>query len=231
METKIRRILKFTKGPADWQAFLSDPTKHWVRGYSARTLAHSWEAANGFPPEVAATLGASMEPLMKDLSPVLAVPEFKVPLPGGDRASQNDIFVLATSSAGPVAIMVEGKVNESFGPTLGDWRAQDSPGKKTRLKFLCRTIGLKDAPDENIRYQLLHRSASAIIEGERFHAVAAVMLVHSFSERRTGLQDYKAFLRLYGVAAEVGQLQMVTDRTAIPLFAAWVPGDLKFVRA
>jgi hypothetical protein len=32
-----------------------------------------------------------------------------VPLPGGSRASQNDIFVLAKSKAGPAAIMVEGK--------------------------------------------------------------------------------------------------------------------------
>jgi hypothetical protein len=50
------------------------------------------------------------------------VPEFKVPLPGGAHASQNDIFVLARSTAGPISIMVEGKVNESFGPALREWR-------------------------------------------------------------------------------------------------------------
>lgn len=127
--------------------------------------------------------------------------------------------------------MVEGKVNESFGPTLGDLRAEESAGKKARLKFLLRTIGLRDDPGDAIRYQLLHRTASAILEGERFHAVAAVMLVHSFSARRAGFQDYKAFLRLYGVAAEVGLLQVVTNKTAIPLLAAWVPGEPKFLQA
>ena len=114
----MARILRFTSGPADWQALLADPTKHWRTGYSARTLAHSWEAAEGFPPEVVLAMAKSADPLLAGLAPVLAVPEFKVPLPGGERASQNDIFVLARSTAGPVSIMIEGKVNESFGPTL-----------------------------------------------------------------------------------------------------------------
>jgi hypothetical protein len=65
--------------------------------------------------------------------PLLAVPEFKVPLPGGARASQNDLFVLGRSSPGLVSIMIEGKVKESFGPTLDEWRHEGSPGKKERL--------------------------------------------------------------------------------------------------
>ena len=122
------RILAFTSGPRDWQQLLADPIKHWKTGYSARTLAHSWEAADGFPSEVTTAFAQSAEPLLSNITPVLAVPEFKVPLPGGVRASQNDIFVLARSSSGPVAIMVEGKVNESFGPILDEWRAStDAP--------------------------------------------------------------------------------------------------------
>ena len=50
------RILSFTSGPAAWQALLADPNKHWRTGYSARTLAHCWEAADGFPPEVSVAL-------------------------------------------------------------------------------------------------------------------------------------------------------------------------------
>lgn len=78
----MSRILAFTKGPEDWQALLSDPVKHWRSGYSARTLAHCWEAADGLPPEVTQALGQSGDPLLAGLEPVLAVPEFKVPLPG-----------------------------------------------------------------------------------------------------------------------------------------------------
>ena len=134
------RILKFTSGPEDWRALLADPVRHCRSGYSARTLAHCWEAADGFPPEVTQALRQTADPLIATLTPLLAVPEFKVPLPGGVRASQNDIFVLARSSSGPVSIMIEGKVSESFGPTLDEWRSGASPGKKQRLTFLLRTL-------------------------------------------------------------------------------------------
>ena len=38
-----------SKGPEDWRTLLADPEIHWRRGYSARTLAHSWEDCNGEP--------------------------------------------------------------------------------------------------------------------------------------------------------------------------------------
>jgi hypothetical protein len=120
--------------------------KHWWFGYSARTLAYCWEAADGFPPEVAQALSQSDSPLLADLTPVPAVPEFNVPLLERVRASQNDIFVLARSAAGPVSIMVEGKVNESFGPTLHGWTSQGSPGKQERLRLLMRLLGLSSKP-------------------------------------------------------------------------------------
>ena len=52
--------------------------------------------------------------LLENLQPLLAIPEFKGPLSGGQTASQNDIFVLAHSASGPVTIMVEGKVPYSL---------------------------------------------------------------------------------------------------------------------
>lgn len=219
------RILAFTSGPQDWQALLADPVKHWKSGYSVRTLAHSWEAADGFPSEVALPFTQSTEPLLINLSPLLAVPEFKVPLPGGVRASQNDIFVLARSSSGPVSIMVEGKVNESFGPTLDEWRSEASPGKEERLSFLLRSLGLGTVPAGSIRYQLLHRAASAIITGEQYRAIASVLLVHSFSQVRAGWSDYQAFTRLFGVEAAVGSVQHLGSSSSVPLFGVWVVGN------
>lgn len=225
----MTRILQFTSGPADWQALLADPKKHWRTGYSARTLAHSWEAADGFPDEVASAMAKSTDPLLKDVEPVLAVPEFKVPLPGGQRASQNDIFVLARSKSGPISIMVEGKVNESFGPTVEEWRTDPSPGKKTRLSFLLGKLGLPKQIDGAIRYQLLHRAASAVIEGERYRAAAALLLVHSFSPRQAGWSDYRKFLDLYGVRAEAGLPQRLPGEQPVPLFAVWVSGNPEYL--
>lgn len=225
----MARILAFTAGPADWQALLADPVKHWRTGYSARTLAHSWEAAEGFPAEVAAPFLDCREPLLAGSTPMLAIPEFKVLLPGGNRASQNDIFVLARSAAGPVSIMVEGKVNESFGPTLGEWKPESSPGKRERLQHLLRVLGLAAEPAADIRYQLLHRAASAIITGEQYRAVAAVLLIHSFSRSFTGWSDYEAFARLFGVDAQRGVLQRLGHDGLIPLFGVWVVGNPVFL--
>lgn len=226
------RILSFTTGPSDWQSLLADPEKHWRSGYSACTLAHCWEAASdGFPSEVSDALRKGNDPLLTGLSPLLAVPEFKVPLPGGKRASQNDIFVLGRSSAGPVSIMVEGKVNESFGPTLKEWQSKSSPGKADRLKFLLHTLGISGPLRGSIRYQLLHRAASAIITGEQYRAVAAIVLVHSFSEECTGWSDYEAFLQLFGVQALRGEAQRLSRMSPVPLFAAWVTGNRLFLRS
>lgn len=225
------RILAFTSGPQDWQALLADPVKHWKTGYSARTLAHCWEAADGFPSEVAEPFARCSEPLLKNITPILAVPEFKVPLPGGVRASQNDIFVLARSSSGPVSIMVEGKVNESFGPTLDEWRNKASSGKVERLSFLLRTLGLATAPSGSVRYQLLHRAASAIITGEFYRATAGVLLIHSFSQERIGWPDYQAFTRLFGSEAEVGCVQRLGTNSSVPLFGVWVVGNPLFLQS
>ena len=226
----MQRILHFPSGPESWKALLADPEKHWKAGFSARTLAHCWEAAKGFPKEIAKALSATSDPLLVDISPLLAVPEFKVPLPGGQRASQNDIFVLAKSGAGPVSIMVEGKVGESFGPTLAEWEADASPGKKERLAALLEKLGLR-RPDPEVRYQLLHRAASAVITGEQFRAAAAVMLVHSFSKARACWPDYEAFLKHCGVKAEIGVTQRIPTPSAVPLFAAWVEGDRTFLES
>jgi len=225
------RILAFTSGPQDWQALLADPVKHWKSGYSARTLAHSWEAVDGFPSEVALPFTQSTEPLLESLAPILAVPEFKVPLPGGVRASQNDIFVLARSSSGPVSIMVEGKANESFGPTLDEWRSEATPGKEERLSFLLRSLGLGTVLAGSIRYQLLHRAASAIITGEQYRATAAVLLVHSFSQVRAGWSDYQAFTRLFGVEATVGSVQRLGSSSSVPLFGVWVVGNPMYLES
>ncbi|MGA3295222.1 MAG: hypothetical protein ABSE45_14720 [Candidatus Acidiferrales bacterium] len=169
--------------------------------------------------------------MLANLKPLIAVPEFKVSLPGGSRASQNDVFVLARSSAGSVCIMVEGKVNESFGPTLDEWWADASQGKHERLDFLLRTLCISALPSGDIRYQLLHRAASAIITGEQYHAKAAIVLVHSFSEQRTGWRDYETFIRLFGVQAVGDVLQCLTSAQRIPLFAAWVTGDCSFLKS
>jgi hypothetical protein len=163
------------------------------------------------------------------IEPLIAFPEHKVPLPGGRRDSQNDIFVLGKSDEGLVSITVEGKVAESFGPTLGEWTRNMSPGKRERLDSLKAILGLEEEIDSSIRYQLLHRTASAVIEANRFNAKTAVMLVHPFSQAEDWFEDYQAFVRLYDKDIGIGQLTFLTKVGGVEIFTGWVKGEASFL--
>ena len=209
--------------PNDWKAFLADPDKQWARGKSARALAHCWEGCKGFPPEVRKIL--SQSDALREIEPLLIFPEWKVPLPGRGSASQNDVWVLAKTPDGLVSIAVEGKVEEPFDRTLEEWKANASPGKQKRLEYLVSRLGLNYEPPGHIYYQLLHRTASAIIEAERFGTKAAVMLVHTFSPEDKWFTEYCEFSRLFGIEAKIDVLGMTRARNELPLYLGWVHGD------
>jgi len=225
----MSRVFVPSTGPGDWRALLADPVKHWARGYSARTLAHSWEDEDGFPPEIQRLL--RQHPALVKAEPLLIFPEWKVSLPGGSRPSQNDVWVLAKSNGALVSITIEGKVEETFDRTLGEWKADASAGKETRLAHLTEVLDLASPIPDSIRYQLLHRTASAVIEAERFGASHAVMLVHSFSPENQWFADYSAFISLFGQTAEVDRLVTAKARNGLALHLGWAHGDERFLRA
>jgi hypothetical protein len=222
---KQKRILIPTEGPQSWQHLLAEPVKHWQPGYSAMSTAFSWEDADGIPKELATLFAHAEEPAIRDASLAIAIPEYKVGLAGGTRPSQNDVFAILTSSGGLVAVMVEGKAREDFDDLLGDWKKRTSPqGVKARLADIAKHIGLSTQIPDEIRYQLLHRTASAIIEAKRFHAPFAAMIVQSFvsNDTENHYGDFCAFLRLYGKNATKGRLIELTTSEGCRLFAAWV---------
>jgi hypothetical protein len=220
----MKRIFIPTTSPNDWRRFLAEPEIQWRKGYSARELAECWEQADGFPSSVKQLFAESPTPALWELELLLAIPEFKVDLPPeGGRPSQNDLFILARTTDGKqVVIMVEGKVSETFGPTLGTWLMECTPGKLERLEFLCKTLGLRKEPPPEIRYQLMHRTASAILTAREFNAVYALMIVQSFSQGHAWLEDYQAFLGLYGVNGDVGQLTEIPGLKHPKLYTGWV---------
>ncbi len=187
------KILIPSSGPDSWKQFLAKPELHWARGYSARTLAHAWEAANGLPPEIARLMSAAFG----DGELLFAAPEHKTALPGGTRESQSDVFALVRHRSGLATYTIEGKVDEPFGPTVGEWSKEASPGKTERLAYICGLLGLKDCPPD-IHYQLLHRTASALIEADRFAAGNAGMIVHSFSPEKRWFEAFAQFVGLFG---------------------------------
>ncbi|WP_390919555.1 DUF6946 family protein [Neorhizobium turbinariae] len=217
-----QRIYLPSPGPSAWQQFLAEPEKQWRVGYSARTIAHSWEHCDGLPPEVSAMFPGDPELL-------LAIPEHKVPLAGGGRDSQNDVFALIRFDGKTCAATIEGKVAEPFGPTVGEWYNAPSNGKMMRMKQLCDVLGLDGTPPPQIRYQLLHRTASALIEATRFKTDEAAMLIQSFSPTKDWFKDFAAFANLFGVEPTAGQPDVITLPTGMTLRIGWAIGNPAFL--
>lgn len=218
----MTRVHVPSSGPTAWQAFLAKPDLHWRTGYSAKTLAHCWESANGLPPEIARIFDAPAELL-------LAVPEYKVPLPGGTTQSQNDVFALVRHGDETCAAMIEGKVNEPFDKTVAEWLRTPSDGKHVRLRHICNLLGFDpEQPPLHLRYQLLHRTASALIEATRFKTDEAAMIVHSFSPSRMWFEDYAALLKAFDLTAKPDEATVVTLGSGQQLRFGWATGDARF---
>jgi hypothetical protein len=190
-------------GLTSWQKRLADPQLHWKRGASALELAASWElgasSSRGLPDAVARVLDAHPATVGAEL--IAAFPEHRVPLPGGSRASQTDLWALLKVRGGTASMAVEGKAREPFGPTIDEWLQDASPEKRTRLSALCRTLGLGPIENAELRYQLFHRAASAVIEGERTGARTAVLVVQNFLPETRTWADFAAFAQLFGATA------------------------------
>ena len=206
-------------GIDDWRELHKE--KHWRKGYSAYELAVSWESADPFlPQEIKELFGESAELLA-------AIPEHKTPLPGGNTPSQSDVLAFIRSEGKVYAVAVEGKVKESFGPTVGKWRKKASAGKKERLESIRKTLGLPNPVPDKIRYQLLHRTASAVIEAKHFGADRAAMIVHSFAYKHKSREDselredFLLFLELFGINSVESKEPYTDTENGKPLYFAW----------
>jgi hypothetical protein len=162
---------------------------------------------------------------------LFGIPEHRVPLPGGSLPSQTDLFVLAKATTDElVSIAVEGKVAEPFGPTVLEWLDAEasgpSSGKLERLAFLCPILRISEDEAQPIRYQLIHRTVSALVEAERFNSRLALMLVHSFGDGDVGFQDFAAFARLLGASAEPNGLSHIGERDGVDLYLGWARDGL-----
>ncbi|MGV8989198.1 MAG: DUF6946 family protein [Cypionkella sp.] len=218
----MSKIFVPTQGPEDWRRLLAGPEKHWRRGYSAMAAALSWEAAKGLPAEIRAILGLDAELL-------LAIPEHKVALPGGQRESQCDVFALVKSAKQTCAVAIEAKVNETFGPTIGEWMLEASSGKITRLTAVCEMLGAPYPPPPNLRYQLFHRTAAAVVEANRFMTDAAAMVVHSFSQEHRWFDDFGSFSKYIGLNPSIGEAMTKMLPNGKPLTLGWATGDPRFL--
>jgi hypothetical protein len=226
----MKRIFVPTRSGSDWQRLLAKPTLHWKMGASAMTAAAAWEGAAGdLPSELASLMTSSAEPALANLKLLAAFPEWEVALPGGSRNSCTDVAALCRNEHGLCVIGVEAKVLEDFGPRLGEKRAAASEGQELRMRYLQDLLHVPHF-DDRIRYQLLHRTASAVLTSRAFHAATAVMLVHAFGTPPDRQDDFSAFCAAVGAQEVVPNLFRVPSFTAPTLYLAWCVGDDRFLK-
>ena len=219
---KEKQIFVPTTNAEDWKALLADPEKHWKTGFSAKSVAKSWERAKGIPKEILNGLDKCSD--TKNAELLLAIPEFKVKLPGGNRASQNDVFVVASNKTGLTTITIEAKAREDFDNPISSWMKDASTGKKERLSFLKDKILIPDNNIGELRYQLFHRLASSVIMAEKFHAQNAMMIVQSFveSDEENHYGDFKKFVSAYSVNCKKNVPILLAKNENIRIYTMWI---------
>ena len=224
----MKRIFVPTRSGTDWQRLLAKPTLHWKKGASAMTAAASWEGANSnLPSEIAALLSVPTEAGLIDLRLLAAMPEWEVALPGGETTSNTDVMAICTNSHGLSVLAVEAKVLEPFGPLVGEKRASASPNQALRLAFLHHLLKVEHFPD-SIRYQLLHRTASAILTAQDFHAQTAVMVVHAFATPMDRQSDFHLFCQAMGAIELTPNVFKIPSFQVPTLYLAWCNGNEKY---
>jgi hypothetical protein len=193
------------------------------------SAAACWEESDpNIPADILALLNASNDPALSDLELLAAIPEWKVDLPGGDTASQTDILAVARNSQGLVILGVEAKVDEPFGPTLGEKRKSGSAGQLQRISFLEKELLRTNPFNDSLRYQLLHRTVSAVLTARSFHAESAVMLVQSFSKNSRWRVDFDEFSRELECKRMCDGLFIAENFIRPKLYLGWCNGDPRF---
>jgi hypothetical protein len=164
-----------------------------------------------------------------NLELLIAIPEWEVELPGGDTASQTDVLAITRNASSLVVLGVEAKVDETFGPTLEEKKTKASEGQLSRISYLERELGRTIPFEGDIRYQLLHRSVSALLTARAFYAPVAVMLVHSFSPDSVWRTDFDRFCQTLQCKKLSRDLCEVPNVEGARLLIGWCKGNKKYL--
>jgi hypothetical protein len=222
----MNRLCIETRGICNWRERLANPDRQWKRGFSALETAVSWELAansrSGIPQPIEKLFQKSNygEPLL-----ILAIAEHKVDLPGGNAASQCDLWAVVKTSAGLLSLTVEAKAKESFGDEiLEKWLvAGGTDGSKSNRKERWDYVHChlpKAGSFLQVRYQILHRCAASVIEAKRLGLQHAAFVVQAFDTPDKSFQDYAAFCQALKIPAARGSIES-TCVDGISLSVGW----------
>ena len=216
----IRRIHVPLRRPEEVISHLGAP-HHWKEGRSAKSLIDQWWSANDIPPSILAILDQAPE--WQDSELIDAYAERCTSLDDGRPShSQSDLLAIVGTDISLGVLSIEAKVDEGFDKTVGEWLKVESAGKLARLSKLCSLFKLDPAGVSGLRYQLFHRTASAIIEARRYRTARAAMIVQSWSPDSKGFADYCAFFEAVGITGlSIGKLSPALVLDGVSFRTAW----------
>lgn len=223
----MTRLHTSTRGICNWRERLAAPDGQWRRHYSALEAAASWELAaqrqSGIPEEIEVLLDHAFG--IPEL--LFAVAEHKVPLPGWNKDSQNDLWGLVKTESGTVSLAIEAKVNEGFGDSnleawlKGTGSVRSRENRKARWDFLRSNLpDTQDDEYQKVAYQLLHRTASAVIEARRFGLKHAACIIQTFGNPEASFEQFSRFCEAIGLNVKRGGIEKV-DFSGISLAVGW----------
>lgn len=193
----IRRLHVPLRVPADVIPHLG-AKHHWKDDRSAKCLIDCWWAANDIPASIRRMLDEAPE--WRDAILIDAFAERCTDLKDGRPShSQSDLLGVIGLPTKIAVLSIEAKVDEGFDKTVGQWIVDGSAGKATRLARLTKLLGIPSQGVEALRYQLLHRTAAAVLEAKRYRTDQAAMIVQSWCPDMSSFGDYQAFCRTLGV--------------------------------
>lgn len=212
--------IKRLKTIEDWVEVVS--ARHYKKDHSAFEVAQKWRNVGYRLPEPIASIfqnsGVSGLRGIEILQvyaeyPVFLTDSFKSP-------SKCDLMIFCRSPlASKIVIAVEAKCMETFSERVTNWiRAPDSSTnrrqrklfqspnplvdrKVDRLDALNKVLSLQISTDSEIRYQLLHRTASAILTARQTFADIAIVLIQAFTQSDANFSDFVDFCRVLGIRA------------------------------
>jgi hypothetical protein len=216
---------------SDWLR-LAPPKKgkdQWEEGRSAMELAKAWfrDARSVAPAELVALLTSNQSLSDAKLERGVAEKVTLIDEFAGEHRN-HDLILFGTCGAGSVAVGLEAKVDEEFGPVVGP-HLESAPQRSnipSRVSLLTASLFGRALDDRlrTLRYQLLTATAGTMIEAGQHKASAAVLVVWEFvthkwasAKSEANSADWRRFLEnLPGAPVAAAQPGVLAGPLSLP---------------
>jgi hypothetical protein len=167
----------------DWEAYSSPTTKkhNWVDGKSTKELAKVWmrNGTGQIPDELTSLFNSAPELGHVEIN--LAIPECKTKIDQYGTHRLHDLLLYGKNDHDKIVISIEAMIDESFGPTIKDRKANNREHSNMDKRIARLTQALFYKKDvSHIKYQLLLALGGTLVEAKKHKASFAVFVIHEF---------------------------------------------------